>query len=378
MIKTVSILVLMVLISSITFAQTHRELSIKYIRYKIDNLSKNLKAESQVGNMYLSVHDNGERWIYIEMQKINGLRSDEYVLSKKISELIIQILFKDINYDLEQAIDIETFANTLHSKSIQGIELKTMNNLFHFKWSDILNVRIKESSTNGDGECQNIEIPSAPAFVEAQITFPMEHLQGDFSCNFDIHYDGFILKVADEFICLKDLQGVIHRIYYSKSDLDKTSASWLPYIMIPGNKVKVDAVTCGNGGIPELVSIKNLRRQPNNNYLDFNQYGFVVKAYLSNSTGRYIDIQEKETIIIDTRYNTFTHYKLDEDSKSMQYLTDLQYDIENQFFTASIVNNQRITHEVILKQEHKTWFTCKITHLESGQSSTYRTLVGKR
>jgi len=378
MIKNVSTLILVVLISSISFAQSQEGISIRYIRQKVDNLGEKLKADSQVDNMYLSIHDDGKRWIYIEMQKINGLKSDEYALSKEITELIIKMLFKSVNYDLEQPIDLKTFANTFYSKGIQGVDFKAKNNLFYLNWSEILNIRLSDNNSFKNNECQNVDIPPAPDFTEAQITFPMEYLKDDFTCNFDIHYIGYILNVTDKFICLKDLQGVVQRIYYNKTDLDNANASWLPYIMIPGNKVDIDAVTCGNGGVPDIVKIKNLRREPNNNYLDFNQYGFIVKAYLSNSTGKYIDIQEKETIIIDPKYNTFTHYKLDEDSKSMQYLTDLQYDIENQCFTASIVNNQRITHEVILKQEYKTWFTCKITHLGSGQSSTYRTVIGKR
>jgi hypothetical protein len=252
-------LTILTLISITTYTQTVNQISIKTIRSKIDNLGSTLKSDAQVDNMYLFIGDEGKRWIYINMNQVDGLKSDEQHLSRQISEQIVQMIYKAVNYDLEQTINLKTFANTLDEKSIKGVRFETMNNIFLFNWSEVLNIELVETAYKDEG-CYDMKIPPAPVFREAGISFPMEYLKDDFSCNDELYYVGYILKVSDNSICLKDGQGLVREISFDKSILDNASRSWIPHIMVLGNKVYINAVTCGNGGHLQIKSIKNLKR----------------------------------------------------------------------------------------------------------------------
>lgn len=130
----------MVLISYNSYSQTEDALSIKTIRSKIENLGISLKSDVQLDKMYLDVDDEGKRWIYIELLKMDGLRSDQYSLSREITEQIVKMLFKTLNYDLEETLNLKSFVNILESKNIKGVQFKTKNNCFNFNWTEILGI----------------------------------------------------------------------------------------------------------------------------------------------------------------------------------------------------------------------------------------------
>lgn len=57
---------------------------------------------------------------------------------------------------------------------------------------------------------------------------------------------------------LVDEKGVKVRIYLD-SDISNATASWIPVIMVPGRRLKIEYAQCGNGGIKHFTYIEALK-----------------------------------------------------------------------------------------------------------------------
>lgn len=117
-----------------SYSQINNAISISEIRNHIEDLSISIKSEAKIDKMDLINEVNGERWIYIENNAIDGLYSDEESLSLDLSKIIIKMLYKSVNYNLEESISLNSFADIMKSKTIKGVQFKTKNNKFLFNW----------------------------------------------------------------------------------------------------------------------------------------------------------------------------------------------------------------------------------------------------
>lgn len=63
-------------------------------------------------------------------------------------------------------------------------------------------------------------------------------------------------KEAPHFF-LVDVNGIKDRIYLD-TNISRATASWIPIIMVPGRKLKIGYVQCGNGGIKTFTYIEAL------------------------------------------------------------------------------------------------------------------------
>lgn len=106
-------------------------------------------------------------------------------------------------------------------------------------------------------------VPPAPPFQEIDLVIANNITDG---CNGDsdkkIGYIIEVKKVAfDEFdIIIQDESGVRGNYYINASSMGNAQKSWLPSILIPGNKVEMQLQYCGSGGFAYIMSIKSLSR----------------------------------------------------------------------------------------------------------------------
>ena len=132
------------------------------------------------------------------------------------------------------------------------IKMKTLITTLILLWFSIASV-----AQYNETRCLNTKTPDPPKFTKAEVSFSRDFV--DFDCGSEHYMIGYILRDDGRKICLKDEQRVVHTIYYDYDDLCMADKRWLPYIMIPGNKVKVSFISCGNGGILNMVIIRNIR-----------------------------------------------------------------------------------------------------------------------
>ena len=120
-----------------------QDINIKEIRHHVNSIANGLmEQERTIDNMYIRVNNNGVRYIFIENSNINGLKSDEGALSFKFSKLILDMIFKSMNYNLEKPLSFNDFKKLLESKSIHGMEYKTKNNSFVYSWIEFNHITI--------------------------------------------------------------------------------------------------------------------------------------------------------------------------------------------------------------------------------------------
>ena len=114
-----------------------QNISINQIRNNISTISKQFKKSKTINEMYTISDNYGKRWIYIKNTKFDGLKSDEKVICTNFSKLIVNYLFKSLNYNLESPISYDKFIKTLYKKGFSGIEFDTKNNKFNINLSEL-------------------------------------------------------------------------------------------------------------------------------------------------------------------------------------------------------------------------------------------------
>ena len=122
----------------------------------------------------------------------------------------------------------------------------------------------KSSSDNND----SFGLPPAPKYTEAKITIAKP--EGfDEECSYmvaDKPYIGYIVaseEIDDTIIITTQEQGTRAKIefYINSEDLSNGDRSWLPYILVEGNKVKIEYYYSGQGGYRYILSMENLFRE---------------------------------------------------------------------------------------------------------------------
>jgi len=143
---------------------------------------------------------------------------------------------------------------------------KQVNDLYHEIESD-------EDIPSFSNSTKKIEtdylhgVPPSPKYQEADI-YITDETEGCFRRKEPII--GYIIEYEKIYgeedyiytyrILIQDINGVREDHYINSYDLCNATESWLPYILIPGNKVEVYNLICGNGGIKIIAEIKNLPR----------------------------------------------------------------------------------------------------------------------
>jgi len=118
-------------------------------------------------------------------------------------------------------------------------------------------------------------VPPAPKFREAEIDvspyldlgpksgcFESEELVEGFIISYVTKYNKKNRLIVEGYdMVLQDTKGVKNNYYLVGSNtLSTADNSWIPYILVKGNKVQIKYCTCGSGAIREIMHIKNVRR----------------------------------------------------------------------------------------------------------------------
>lgn len=122
----------------------------------------------------------------------------------------------------------------------------------------------KNSSNNND----SFGIPPASNYIEAKIAIAKP--EGfDEDCSYmmaDKPYIGYIVdseETDDTIIITTQEHGTRAEIkfYIATENLSNADKSWLPYILVEGNKVKIEYYYSGQGGYRYILSMENLVRE---------------------------------------------------------------------------------------------------------------------
>lgn len=127
---------------------------------------------------------------------------------------------------------------------------------------------IREASKSSSDNNDSFGLPPAPKYTEAKITIAKP--EGfDEECSYmmaDRPYIGYIVaseEIDDTIIITTQEQGTRAKIefYINSEDLSNGDRSWLPYILVEGNKVKIEYYYSGQGGYRYILSMENLFRE---------------------------------------------------------------------------------------------------------------------
>lgn len=106
-------------------------------------------------------------------------------------------------------------------------------------------------------------VPPAPPYRETMLELPPIETGIESGCySIDSIIIGYVIEYPledDNYVLIQDINGVRAKYYYP-DEIPNYILTSLPYVLIPGNKLEITAVGCGNGGYKYLQSIKSLRR----------------------------------------------------------------------------------------------------------------------
>ncbi|GGZ72503.1 hypothetical protein [Algibacter mikhailovii] len=106
------------------------------------------------------------------------------------------------------------------------------------------------------------DIPPAPPFQEANALIqsvnqdcylPKETLNA-YVISYNENTNGAYEMVY------QDLEGIRGKCIIDKTRASNFDRSWLPYILIPGNKIEIKIEICDNDNLPNVLELKNLKR----------------------------------------------------------------------------------------------------------------------
>ena len=113
-------------------------------------------------------------------------------------------------------------------------------------------------------------IAPAPQFTEASIELPEPEYGWETGTEkVDEPFVGYVVSYNYyedvegrdiEFVMSDAKTRVKSKFYISRQDLYRAAESWLPYILVEGNKVKIQYYYSGNGGYQYVISMENLPR----------------------------------------------------------------------------------------------------------------------
>ena len=80
-------------------------------------------------------------------------------------------------------------------------------------------------------------------------------------------YYGFVISSKEldedliEVIMQEEDTRVKSKFYINKDRMSNAELSWIPYVIIEGNKVKIEYYYEGNGGYQQVITMENLPRE---------------------------------------------------------------------------------------------------------------------
>lgn len=124
------------------------------------------------------------------------------------------------------------------------------------------------TSTNDDNNDDTYGLPPAPKFTEARIALeaPEYGLETGFE-EAEEPFIGYVMSYTEEDeygmreIIVRDAKDRVNsKFYLSSGSLCNADLSWLPYILIEGNKVKIQYYYAGNARYQFVISMENVKR----------------------------------------------------------------------------------------------------------------------
>lgn len=113
-------------------------------------------------------------------------------------------------------------------------------------------------------------VPPAPKYSEAKIYVPKpDYFDDDFSqCEMAKQpYYSYVISSQElgddllEVTMQEEDTRVRSTFYINKDRMSNAELSWIPYVVIDGNKVKIEYYYEGNGGYQQVITMENLRRK---------------------------------------------------------------------------------------------------------------------
>lgn len=127
-------------------------------------------------------------------------------------------------------------------------------------------------TSNGDSTAYLYGIPPAPPFQDAEATIAQSVTDGCELAPNDL--DGYIIEVIENkepnalimfsqgaVLIIQNENGRRDKYIINTGTTSNADISYLPSILIPGNKVKMKVQSCGSGGFMYIMHIKNLKRE---------------------------------------------------------------------------------------------------------------------
>lgn len=118
--------------------------------------------------------------------------------------------------------------------------------------------------TNNKKKDYTFGIPPAPPFRDINIIISHSITDGCFQPeNNEIGYIISITKdkVSDFDIEIQSETGARRTLYLETDMMSNYDKSWLPEVLIPGNKIDMKVEHCGSGGFTYIMEMKTLQRE---------------------------------------------------------------------------------------------------------------------
>lgn len=129
----------------------------------------------------------------------------------------------------------------------------------------------RSKTVNGDSTAYLYGVPPAPPFQESEVT--ITNVVNELCEEATDEMVGYIIEVKENdgpdvlvmfsqgaVIIVQDEKGIRNKYIIDMSVAANAAISYLPGILIPGNKVQMKVQYCGSGGFIYVMSIKTLRR----------------------------------------------------------------------------------------------------------------------
>ncbi len=125
---------------------------------------------------------------------------------------------------------------------------------------------------HGDSAAYLYGVPPAPPFQAAEATIANSVMDGCSESTDELV--GYIIEVKEKeepnalimfsqgaILIIQDENGRRDKFCIDTGSTSNADISYLPSILIPGNKVKIKVQSCGSGGFLYVMHIKNLKRE---------------------------------------------------------------------------------------------------------------------
>lgn len=136
--------------------------------------------------------------------------------------------------------------------------------IYHYENGELVDREIPSTTYSLNQSVYLHGVPPAPPFKSIDLTIKENREQG---CNAgSVKLIGYIIEVEklryDKFdFIFQDFNGVQETCHIDGNLMSNADVSWLPTILIPGNKVEMKVQYCGSSGYIDVMKIKSLFRE---------------------------------------------------------------------------------------------------------------------